>query len=260
MKIYPAIDLIDGHCVRLYQGRYDEVTQYQHDPVELALRYQQDGAELLHVVDLNAAKDGNAAQLEVIAHLAAALSIPLQTGGGVRTVADVQARFDAGCHRVAVGSVAVSEPEVFRSWLSRFGAERMVAALDVRRDAAGIWRPAVRGWREDSAQNLFELLDYFSQAGLRHVLCTDIARDGALNGANAQLYQELCAHFPNLHIQASGGVGNLAELSPLASTGAAAVIVGKALFEGRFALPEAIQAVQNSSAQAVDNYVDGTPA
>lgn len=242
MKIYPAIDLIDGQVVRLFQGRYDSQTDYSSDPLSLAHDYQEQGAELLHLVDLNAARDGGNGQLGIIANLAQSLDIPVQCGGGVRSVTDIQARFEAGCQRVVVGSLAVSEPEQFCHWLGRFGAERLVAALDVRQAEDGRWLPAIKGWQEQAGVDLFQLLDEFVGAGLRHLLCTDISRDGALIGANRQLYRELCARYPQLHVQASGGVGGLDELPALANTGAAAVIVGKALLEGRFSLAQARQA------------------
>lgn len=241
MKIYPAIDLIDGRVVRLFQGRYDARTDYAETPLSLALDYQDQGAELLHVVDLNAARDGGSTQLELITQLARSLKIPLQAGGGVRSVEDVQRRFDAGCQRVVVGSVAIRQPAQFCNWLQRFGAERLVVALDVRKSASGRWLPASHGWQEEQGIDLFELLDQFSGAGLRHVLCTDISRDGALAGANRALYHQLCQRYPQLHIQASGGVGEVDELSALAATGAAAVIIGKALLEGRFTLAQALQ-------------------
>ena len=244
MKIYPAIDLINGQCVRLFQGQYDQVTEYPLDPLAIAERYQAGGAELLHLVDLDAARD-DPAQLSLIARLAATLKIPIQTGGGIRTVQDVQARFDAGCQRVVIGSMAVTQTATFIQWLQRFGAERIVAALDVRpRD--GSWYPAIRGWQEDASVELWPLLDELCEQGLRHLLCTDIQRDGALIGANQNLYQEIHQRYPTLHIQASGGVGALTELPALANSGACAVIIGKALLEEKFKLDEAITLLSHS--------------
>lgn len=245
MKIYPAIDLINGQCVRLFQGQYDQVTQYQTEPLELALEYQAAGAELLHLVDLDAAR-GDESQLDLISKLATALDIPIQTGGGIRTVQDIQARFDAGCQRVVIGSMAVTDTEAFKSWLTRFGAERIVAALDVR-FVDGRWMPAIRGWQEQALIDLMSLLDDLYNAGLRHLLCTDIQRDGALSGANQDLYQQLYERYPSLQIQASGGVGSLEELPPLARSGASAVIIGKALLEGKFELSSALQTLSAST-------------
>lgn len=251
MKIYPAIDLMDGQCVRLYQGRFDQRTDYPGDPLALAREYQNAGAECLHVVDLDAARDNDDGdshhQLDVITDLVRDLDIPLQTGGGVRTETDLALRFQAGCQRVVVGSLAVRNPRLFGQWLRRYGAERLVAALDVRQDEQGIWRPAVKGWQEEAAMDLLDLLEQLSGYGLRHLLCTDISRDGVLGGPNVDLYRMLAQRFPMLHVQASGGVGALSDLAPLQACGAAGVVVGKALLEGRFTLDEALNSLAGST-------------
>ncbi|GAB4191339.1 MAG: 1-(5-phosphoribosyl)-5-[(5-phosphoribosylamino) methylideneamino]imidazole-4-carboxamide isomerase [Wenzhouxiangellaceae bacterium] len=244
MKIYPAIDLIDGRCVRLYQGRYDRQTDYDANPADIAGAYAAAGAELLHVVDLSSARDGGNGQLSAIRDLCAALPIPVQAGGGVRGEDDLSARFEAGCQRVVVGSLAVTQTARFGDWLHRYGAERLVAALDVRGDQNGQYWPAIKGWELQAETDLYDLLDELCDYGLRHLLCTDIARDGVLGGPNQRLYSELCRRYPQLHIQASGGVGELSDLPPLRSTGVAAVIIGKALLDGRFSLVDARQAVE----------------
>lgn len=233
MQLIPAIDLKDGRCVRLYQGAFDEVTEYDQDPVALAARWLAMGVAWLHVVDLDGARDGYAGNRALVARIAEGHEGRIQTGGGVRSGEDVAALLAAGAGRVVVGSVAVDAPETLRDWLAEFGAERLVLALDVMNDAAGVPRLRTRGWTEGSALSLWEALEYWSTAGARHVLCTDVSRDGALNGPNVALYAEARRRQPDLEMQASGGVRSLADLEALRAGGVAAAIVGKALLEGR---------------------------
>jgi len=232
MQLIPAIDLRHGRVVRLQQGDYARETRYEMSALEQARVYQQAGAKLLHVVDLDAALDGGDGNLEMIGEIADALDIPVQTGGGVRAVDDVQRRLDAGASRVVIGSVCVREPERVCDWIGRFGDGRIVAGLDVKR-AGSLWIPQAAGWTEAGDLDLFALLDRLIAAGLKHVLCTDIARDGMLGGASIELYQDLAARHPALAVQASGGIGTERDLEAVAVTGVAGCIVGKALLEGR---------------------------
>jgi phosphoribosylformimino-5-aminoimidazole carboxamide ribotide isomerase len=240
MELIPAIDLLDGRCVRLKQGQFEAVTYYPSAPAELASRYADEGAAWLHVVDLAASRDGTAADTGPLFRLLAAAPQKTQTGGGVRAASDVEARLEAGAGRVVVGSVCASEPDRFASWLSSFGPDRLVAALDVRIDRNGQAWPRIHGWTADAGQDLYALLDSLTAAGLRHLLCTDIGRDGVMRGPNVALYQDLARQYPGLRIQASGGVSSLDDLRRLSATGAAAAITGKALLEGTFTVPEAL--------------------
>lgn len=240
MKLIPAIDLLEGACVRLAQGDYERVTRYPASPIELARRYRDAGADALHVVDLDGARDGRSANAAVIADMAAGLRIPVQAGGGLRSGDDLRRLFDLGVRRVVVGTAAVAEPDRVRGWMARFGAERICLALDVRLDDDGYPRLATHGWREQTDLSLWDLLAReYPEA--RHVLCTDIARDGMLVGANAGLYAEASRRFPAIQWQASGGVSGADDLSRLAAAGAGACVLGRALLEGRLTIEEAVQ-------------------
>ena len=240
MRIIPAIDLRAGHVVRLAQGDYARETLYPVDPVSLARSYDAVGARLLHVVDLDGARSGALENLRVIEAIAAT-SMPVQAGGGVRGESDVQRLFDAGVARVVVGSVAVREPERVETWIGRYGPERICIALDTRADAAGWWTLPVKGWTEVAPSGLDELARRYARAGARHLLCTDIERDGMMSGPNFALYAHLRDIAPDLAVQASGGVRGLDDLRMLRDGGAAAAILGRSLLEGRLDLAEALQ-------------------
>ena len=227
--IIPAIDLIDGRVVRLHQGDYGAERSYGDDPLERLQAYEAAGAKLLHIVDLTGAKDPAKRQIPLLRHLLSNLSVPVQTGGGVRSKEDVRALLDAGATRVVVGSTAVRCTEEVLRWMKTFGAERIVLALDVRIDAAGRRNIAVSGWQEDSGVVIEDLIRVFEPAGLRHVLTTDISRDGTLSGSNAALYADLSKAFPAIGFQASGGIGGLDDIRAVSTTGASGVIVGRAL-------------------------------
>lgn len=243
ITLIPAIDLLDGRCVRLLHGDFDNCKAYDLEAARLAAEYAAQGADWLHVVDLAASRDGPEADTKPLLRLLAAAPQSVQTGGGVRVEADVQLRLDHGASRVVAGSVCVTRPDHFSAWLKSFGPERLVAALDVRIDEGGTPRPRTHGWTRGGDQSLWELLDYYSDSGLRHVLCTDIGRDGAMTGPNVDLYAEMVHRYPELHVQASGGVSGLQDLRRLAGTGAAAAITGKALLEGCFSVSEALESV-----------------
>lgn len=243
--IIPALDLIDGTVVRLHQGDYGQQRDYGRDPLPRLQDYQAQGAEVLHLVDLTGAKDPAARQIPLLKKLLAGVSVPVQVGGGVRTEQDVEALLNAGATRVVVGSTAVSDPEKVQGWFTRFGADALVLALDVRIDAEGQKQVAVSGWQETSGTTLEQLVELFLPFGLKHVLCTDISRDGTLSGSNVELYQEICARFPQVAFQASGGIGGLGDIAALRGSGVKGVIVGRALLEGKFTVTEAISCWQN---------------
>jgi phosphoribosylformimino-5-aminoimidazole carboxamide ribotide isomerase len=234
MIVYPAIDLRGGRVVRLDQGDFERETRYRDDPVGLASEYAAAGAEWLHLVDLDAARFGRFMHLDVVTRIAVETGLLVQAGGGVRNEADVETLLDAGVDRVVVGSVAVRQPELVASWLGHFGGERLCVALDARAAPHGEWYLPVRGWTEESGITLADWLAHFARPGaLRHVLCTDIARDGMLDGPNLALYRWLRANHPQLAIQASGGVRDRDDVAALRALGCAGAIVGKALLERR---------------------------
>ncbi|MEN0652053.1 MULTISPECIES: 1-(5-phosphoribosyl)-5-[(5-phosphoribosylamino)methylideneamino]imidazole-4-carboxamide isomerase [Hyphobacterium] len=238
MQLYPAIDLLDGQVVRLRHGAFDAVTAYGSDPLAVAEAWRDEGADWLHVVDLSGARDGARRQGEAVGRLCQT-GLNVQTGGGVRCADDVEALLGAGASRVIVGSVAVTHPDLFASWLDAYGGDRLVAALDVRIEG-GVAIPVVKGWTEASGTTLGELLATYRHSGLRHVLITDVGRDGALAGPATSLYADLALRWPDLAFQASGGVSSLADLAALAKSGPDGAIVGKALYENRFTVREAI--------------------
>lgn len=241
MQLIPAIDLLDGACVRLLHGDFKQCTQYGESALHLARSYFDAGAGLLHVVDLAASRDGEEADSTDLFRLLARAPQKVQTGGGVRGIGDVSARLEQGADRVIVGSLCVTEPGQFKQWLSIFGPERLVAALDVRLDESGLPWPRIFGWTEKSDRDLWSLLNEFTEAGLLHLLCTDISRDGALSGPNTGLYRQIVRKYPHLQLQASGGVGGLDDLLELKGTGASGAITGKALLDGLFTVEEALE-------------------
>ncbi|MBF4661016.1 1-(5-phosphoribosyl)-5-[(5-phosphoribosylamino)methylideneamino]imidazole-4-carboxamide isomerase [Cronobacter malonaticus] len=243
--IIPALDLIDGTVVRLHQGDYGQQRDYGRDPLPRLQDYEAQGAQLLHLVDLTGAKDPAKRQIALIQKLVAGVNVPVQVGGGVRSEDDVAALLDAGVARVVVGSTAVKAPQDVQRWFQRFGADALVLALDVRIDDAGNKQVAVSGWQENSGVTLETLVESYIPAGLKHVLCTDISRDGTLSGSNVALYDEVCARYPQVAVQSSGGIGDLADIRALRGSGVGGVIVGRALLEGKFNVTEAIQCWQN---------------
>ncbi|MGY2799778.1 phosphoribosylformimino-5-aminoimidazole carboxamide ribotide isomerase [Ewingella americana] len=243
--IIPALDLIDGSVVRLHQGDYGQQRDYGSDPLPRLQDYQRQGAEVLHLVDLTGAKDPAARQIPLLKKLLAGVTVPVQVGGGIRTEQDVEALLSAGATRVVVGSTAVKDPETVQGWFSRFGADALVLALDVRIDENGTKNVAISGWQENSNATLEQVVEQYLPFGLKHVLCTDISRDGTLAGSNVELYREVTARFPQVAFQASGGIGNLDDIAQLRDSGVTGVIVGRALLEGKFSVTEAISCWQN---------------
>ena len=233
MLLIPAIDLRNGRCVRLYQGDFGAETRYEHEPHELLLRYRDFGASWLHVVDLDGAKDGVLANRSVIVALASQRAVRLQMGGGVRSAAVIDDLLRNGVERVVVGSAAVERPEEVAAWFTRFGPERICLALDIRMDSDGEPRVRTRGWLEGTAVSLWEAINRFPAGMIKHVLCTDIERDGALSGPNLDLYRTALSRFPQLSWQASGGVRDASDLAALAEIGVVAAVSGKALLEER---------------------------
>lgn len=237
--IIPALDLIEGQVVRLFQGDYGQVTEYKVNPAEQFSLYHQAGANWLHLVDLTGAKDTQARQLTLISQLLASTPANVQIGGGVRCEQDVSDLLHAGAQRVVIGSTAVKQPEMVKGWIEKYGAEHIVLALDINIDTNGKRAVAVSGWQEDSGISIETLLDDYLKVGLQHVLCTDISRDGTLTGSNVELYIDLCRQYPQVQFQSSGGIGSLEDIAALKGSGVAGVIVGRALLDGKFTAEQA---------------------
>ncbi|MCD9540112.1 1-(5-phosphoribosyl)-5-[(5-phosphoribosylamino)methylideneamino]imidazole-4-carboxamide isomerase [Photobacterium carnosum] len=237
--IIPALDLIEGQVVRLFQGDYGQVTEYNVNPTEQFALYHQAGANWLHLVDLTGAKNTQARQLTLISQLLASTPANVQIGGGVRCEQDVSDLLHAGAQRVVIGSTAVKQPERVKGWIEKYGAEHIVLALDINIDNNGNRIVAVSGWQEDSGVTIETLLEDFLKVGLKHVLCTDISRDGTLTGSNVELYVDLCRQYPQVQFQSSGGIGSLDDITALKGSGVAGVIVGRALLDGKFTAEQA---------------------
>ncbi len=240
--IIPALDLIDGQVVRLYQGDYQQSTTYTNDPVAKFKEYTDDGATYLHLVDLTGAKNPADRQLDLIKAIVESTPCPIQVGGGIRSEQDVSDLLRLGVARVVVGSMAVKEAETVKGWFDKFGADNIVLALDVNiQDSQNL--VAVSGWQETSDITLESVVHEYQSVGLIHVLCTDISKDGTLQGSNVALYQHLSREFPTLKIQASGGIGGLSDIIALKDSGVYGVIVGRALLEGKFDVRQAMSAL-----------------
>ena len=231
IELIPAIDIIDGKCVRLSQGDYNTQKVYNESPLEVAKEFEANGIRRLHVVDLAGAKSSHIVNYKVLDQLAGHTSLTIDFGGGIKTDEDLTIAFEYGAQMVTLGSIAVKNPDLFKSWLHKFGAEKIILGADVKDN-----RISVNGWKEESQQELLPFLDGYTQEGIRKVLCTDISRDGMLQGPSIDLYKQIMAQFPDMHLIASGGVSGLDDIIRLDEAGIPAVVFGKALYEGRITL------------------------
>ncbi|MEM8982295.1 MAG: 1-(5-phosphoribosyl)-5-[(5-phosphoribosylamino)methylideneamino]imidazole-4-carboxamide isomerase [Pseudomonadota bacterium] len=232
MQLIPAIDVKAGRVVRLFQGKFDAVTDYSGDGVTIAKRYAEFGATMLHVVDLDGAANGAPTNTAMVRNIIDATDMDVQVGGGIRSQQDALRLFEAGVTRVVVGSIAITHASVVADWLIEFGPERIVLALDINLDEHGVPLVTTHGWTQQTNRRLGDVIASYSTVGLRHVLCTDVSRDGAMTGPNVELYRQIARTHPSIALQASGGVRNADDLATLATTGAHAAIVGKALLDG----------------------------
>ena len=239
--VLPAIDIREGAVVRLEQGDYKRQTTYGRSPIETISGYAEQGASWLHLVDLDAARVGRYSLAPLLEQIRGGTDLKVQTGGGVRREEDVEALIKAGAARVVVGTMSVREPDRVAGWIRTFGPDRITLAFDARQDGEGRWLLPVEGWTEATTLALDQMLRRYEGAGLRHVLCTDIARDGMLSGFNLDLYRTLALEFPSLDIQASGGVRSLDDIRDAKAAGARGAILGRALLEQKFELKEALQ-------------------
>lgn len=253
MIVYPALDLRAGRVVRIEQGDFARETRYDRDPAALAGDYAREGACWVHVVDLEAARLGRFLEHDALIRIAVDKRLYVQAGGGVRSGGDVEMLLDAGAARVVVGSAAVRQPELVASWIAQYGSEKICVALDTRPDDHGHLRLPVGGWQHETRFTLFELLDRFTRhATLKHLLCTDIVRDGQLDGPNFELYAQLRDRYPNIAVQAAGGVRSGEDVRRLAALGVSGVVIGKALMAREAHLPELLGAAREASNQSGD--------
>ncbi len=243
--IIPAIDLIEGQVVRLYQGDYAQKTTFDLSPLSQLKSYETQGANWLHIVDLTGAKDPNARQTRLIAGLVSGLDANIQVGGGIRTEAQLAELLEIGVKRVVIGSLAVKETALVQSWFKKYGADAICLALDVNINEQGEKIVAVSGWQSGGGKSLESLVDAFKPYGLKHALVTDISRDGTLKGANTDLYREIAATYPDINWQASGGIATLDDVAAVRESGADGIIIGKALLIENFTVEEAIQCWPN---------------
>lgn len=228
IELIPAIDLIDGKCVRLTKGDYDSKKVYNEDPVAQAKEFEKLGFKRLHVVDLDGAKSKHVVNDAVLKAVTDATNLVVDFGGGIKTEADIQKAFDAGAAMVTVGSVAVTHPDLFLSWLDKFGAERIILGADVRNG-----KVSINGWKEDSSEDLLPFLKTYVAHGVKNVLCTEISKDGTLAGPAIDLYKRIMAEYPQLHLIASGGVSCTEDITSLEADNIPAVVFGKAYYEGK---------------------------
>lgn len=233
MKIIPAIDIIDGKCVRLTQGDYNQKTIYNEHPLEVAREFEDAGFTRLHLVDLDGAKAGQVRNWKVLETLAAKTSMIIDFGGGVKTQKDAQIVLDSGAALVTVGSIAVKAEETFVSWLRHFGAEKFLLGADVKDE-----KLAVHGWLETTDVWIYDFIRKYLDHGVTQVFCTDVAKDGALQGPSTELYKNILSEFPQLQFIASGGVSNIDDVHQLAEIGCTGAIIGKAIYEGRVTLKQ----------------------
>ncbi len=250
MILIPAIDLRGGRCVRLFQGDFGAETRYDSEPLDLLARYRSYGASWLHVVDLDGARGGTLANRAIVIALAGQRAVRLQVGGGIRSADTIEDLFSQGVARVVVGSAAVERADEVSDWLRQYGPDRICLAFDVRLDEAGIPRVRTRGWTQATAISLWDAIARFPADRIKHILCTDIERDGALSGPNVDLYREAVGRFPHLAWQASGGIRDASDLAVLATIGVAGAVSGKALLEQRMTAEELRPFLQDASSLA----------
>lgn len=233
IELIPAIDIIEGQCVRLTKGDYDQKTVYRDSPAEVAREFESFGFKRLHVVDLDGAKSKHIVNDAVLNAITSNTSLTVDFGGGIKTDGDIEKAFASGAAMVTVGSIAVTQPELFMGWLEKYGSERMILGADVRHGMISI-----NGWKEDSSEELLPFLKKYVEAGVKKVLCTEISKDGTLAGPAIDLYKKVMDAYPQLHLIASGGVSSKEDILTLDKAGIPAVVFGKAIYEGKINLKE----------------------
>ena len=233
IEIIPAIDIIDGKCVRLSQGDYNQKTVYNSDPLEVARSFEDAGVTRLHLVDLDGAKASHIVNWKVLETIASKTNLIIDFGGGLKTDEDLRIAFDSGAQMITGGSIAVKNKEVFLSWIDKFGADKIILGADVKDD-----KVAVSGWIEDSGLEIIDFVGSYVEKGITKVISTDISKDGMLTGPSFELYENLQSNFSELYVIASGGVSNMDDIIQLQEKGVPAVITGKAIYEGKITLKQ----------------------
>lgn len=233
MQIIPAIDIIDGKCVRLTQGDYAQKTIYNENPLEVALEFESIGITRLHLVDLDGAKLGKVVNHKVLKKIASKTKLSIDFGGGIKTNDDIESVFNYGADLATIGSVAVKNKALFFSWIKKYGAEKIFLGADVKNE-----KIAVGGWLETTNVSIYDFIEENLNEGVKHVFCTDISKDGLLQGPSVDLYKNMLSKFPSLNLTASGGVSKLDDLVELKNIGCSSAIVGKAIYEGRITMNE----------------------
>ena len=233
MEIIPAIDIIDGKCVRLTQGDYAQKKSYNEDPLDVALEFEDIGIKRLHLVDLDGAKEGKVINFKVLEKIANKTKLKIDFGGGIKTNADIHSIFEVGASIATIGSLAVKNKLLFFSWLKKYGAEKILLGADVKNE-----KIAINGWLETTELSIFDFIKENKEQGIKNILCTDISKDGLLEGPSIDLYKKIMIEFPKINLIASGGVANLKDLDYLKKIGCSGVIVGKAIYEKRITLTE----------------------
>lgn len=233
IELIPAIDIINGQCVRLTKGDYDQKTVYSDTPALMAYEFEAIGFKRLHVVDLDGAKSKHIVNSAVLHSITTETKLRVDFGGGIKTDEDIETAFANGADMVTVGSIAVTNPDMFISWMEKYGAERMILGADVRNG-----KISINGWKEDSTEDLLPFLRKYVEAGIKNVLCTEISKDGTLQGPAIELYSQVMSSYPQLHLIASGGVSSILDIQALDKAGIPAVVFGKAIYEGKINLKE----------------------
>jgi phosphoribosylformimino-5-aminoimidazole carboxamide ribotide isomerase len=233
IELIPAIDIIGGQCVRLTKGDYDQKTVYRDSPAEVAKEFEEIGFKRLHVVDLDGAKSKHIVNSDVLNRITTDTQLVVDFGGGIKTDEDIEKAFAAGASMVTIGSIAVTNPDLFMGWVEKYGAKRIILGADVRHG-----KISINGWKEDSSEDLLPFLKKYVDAGIKNVLCTEISKDGTLTGPAIELYMSMMAAYPELHLIASGGVSSIDDIKALETAGIPAVVFGKAIYEGKINLKE----------------------
>ena len=233
MQIIPAIDIIDGKCVRLTQGDYNQKKVYNENPLEVAKEFESAGIERLHLVDLDGAKAKHIVNWKVLEKIATKTSLKIDFGGGLKTDKDAEIAFNSGALQITGGSIAVKDRPTFEGWLEKYGPEKIILGADVKNEQI-----AISGWQETTALNLFDFLTDYVAKGVKYIICTDIAKDGLLQGTSVDLYKKIRSQFPDLQLIASGGVTSIADMEALIEINCYGAIIGKAIYEGKLSVTE----------------------
>ena len=240
MRIIPAIDIIDGKCVRLSKGDYNTKKIYNEDPLEVAKSFEAHGIEYLHLVDLDGAKSSHIVNHNILETIATKTSLKIDFGGGLKTDKDLEIAFGSGANQITGGSIAVKDPEIFQNWLQKYGNEKIILGADAKNR-----KIAVSGWLEDSDKEIIPFIQNYEEKGVKYVICTDISKDGMLEGPSFELYEEILSETKNIKLIASGGISEFDELPKLEELGCEGVIIGKAIYENRISLKQLEEYIMN---------------